>query len=375
MRDQADKRDGERSARRSAVAVTRWASWSGIALGEVAELIGLSPATLREWNERWGSDHLTSKPRGAPVPQLDRQQRNELIAILHQVGPSISHRAFVELAPFEIPRREVERFLDRYRHICDRRYGQACFHALRWHRPGSVWAMDFTEPDTAVEGRYRTLLVVRDLSSGFQLAALPCANEEAFQVVACLRGLFAAHGAPLVIKSDNGPAFIAESTQDLLRAHRITWLASPPYTPSYNGACEAGNGSIKTRAHHQAARNDRPEQWTCDDIEYARCEANHLGRPRGKLGPSPQEVWATRTPITYTDRIIFEHTLVKLRAERLEEWRRDTDAPPDAQPDKATASTLEREAISRSLFACNYLTTRRRRITLPNWRRKVRGIA
>jgi hypothetical protein len=63
------------------------------------------------------------------------------------------------------------------------------------------------------------------------------------------------------------------------------------------------------------------------------------------MGPLPQDVWATRTPITYTDRIISEHCVDRLRAERLEARCRDTGAAPDAQPDKATASTLEREAI------------------------------
>ena len=66
--------------------------------------------------------------------------------------------------------------------------------------------------------------------------------------MAVFRRLFLALGAPLVLKTDNGTHFTAESVELLLREHGITRLLSPPYLPAYNGACEAGHGSVKTRA-------------------------------------------------------------------------------------------------------------------------------
>jgi hypothetical protein len=54
----------------------------------------------------------------------------------------------------------------------------------------------------------------------------------------------------------------------------VIQLFSPPVTPEYNGACEAGNGSVKTLTDHQAAHHGRPGQWSCDDIETARSAAN-----------------------------------------------------------------------------------------------------
>lgn len=50
---------------------------------------------------------------------------------------------------------------------------------------------------------------------------------------------------PLVLKGDNGSAFISEQLKDLLRTRRILPLYSPPGTPSYNAACETGNRQIK----------------------------------------------------------------------------------------------------------------------------------
>ena len=51
-------------------------------------------------------------------------------------------------------------------------------------------------------------------------------------------------------------------------------LLSPPGTPEYNGAVEAGIESLKTRAHFIAARNDPPGEWTRDDVEGPRLMAN-----------------------------------------------------------------------------------------------------
>jgi len=76
-------------------------------------------------------------------------------------------------------------------------------------------------------------------------------------------------------------------------------LFSPPYYPQYNGACEAGFGTLKTYAHHEAAKHGRPHQWSCDDVEAARMRANELSRPHGYLRPTPAENYLWRIPVIY----------------------------------------------------------------------------
>src|SRR4051794_40312674 len=58
--------------------------------------------------------------------------------------------------------------------------------------------------------------------------------------------LFHEHGAALVLKSDNGAAFISEPLRRFLDGSPARLLLSPPYTPEYNGSIEAGNGALKT---------------------------------------------------------------------------------------------------------------------------------
>src|SRR5262249_37544808 len=120
-----------------------------------------------------------------------------------------------------------------------------------------------------------------------------------------LASLFATHGAPLVLKCDNGSPFGGEAVQDLLHAWHVEPLFSPPYTPRYNGSIEAGIGALKQRTESHAARAGHPGAWTLDDVAFALEEANAHARPFEAMGPSPGETWSTRQPITGTERERF----------------------------------------------------------------------
>ena len=51
-------------------------------------------------------------------------------------------------------------------------------HVLRWHKPGTVWAIDFFDAPLPVDGIFPYVFVVRDLASGNQLLALPVEDKE-----------------------------------------------------------------------------------------------------------------------------------------------------------------------------------------------------
>jgi hypothetical protein len=111
---------------------------------------------------------------------------------------------------------------------------------------------------------------------------------------------------------------------------------SPPYWPQYNGAAEAGIGSLKAHAHYEAARHARPAEWTCDDLEAARFKANELARPHSEPGfndPSPEIKWAERAPILPDERWAFyagvQQTTQTPSAEAVAVARRHTSQPED----------------------------------------------
>jgi hypothetical protein len=231
---------------------------------------------------------------------------------------------------------------------------------LRWVRPGWVWALDFLTPPNAVEGHYPRILAVRDLASGKMLLTLPCLDETAQTAVSGLSSLFAEHGPPLVLKMDNGSAQRSGDMCTLLRSFSVTALFSPARTPRYNGAVEAGIGSLKTRAHHLAAAAGRPEEWTLDDVEEARCVANDLGRPAGASGPTPEERWRDRVPILPAHRHDF-----RLRIARALRGLRLSDPAEEARPGRSRRDALRRAAITRALTDMGLLQFRTRRIPPP----------
>ena len=112
--------------------------------------------------------------------------------------------------------------------------------------------MTIHRPPEPIDGENESILAVRDLASGEQLLWQPVPDETAEETRFYLEVLFAEPGVPLVLKSDNGPGFIANLLQSFLEENRVAWLGSPPYTPSYNGSCEAGIGVLKARTAQRA---------------------------------------------------------------------------------------------------------------------------
>jgi transposase InsO family protein len=259
-----------------------------------------------------------------------------------------------------MPKRELDDMIRRYR---DTHYEgkRVTVHSLSWQKAGTVWAMDYTAPPNVIEGRYKTILAVRDLASGRLLWAAPAEHDDAETTVGALRALFAEHGPPLVIKSDNGKHFVNETVERLLAETRVAHLRSPYHTPTYNGSIEAGIGALKIRAHYEAARHDRPGHWTVEDVEGARLRGNELGFPNGTAAGTPDNAWAARTPIAELPRVEIAELIRKNSLEELQSRGYQGDAPFGAD----VRLNVERAAIARALCQLGLVQYRRRLVSLP----------
>jgi transposase InsO family protein len=231
---------------------------------------------------------------------------------------------------------------------------------LTWTTPGTVWAIDHTQPPQPVDGVYRQILAVRDLASGMQLAWTPVLDATAQEAALVLTSLFSQHGPPLVLKSDNGSAFISQKFHELLDAWHVTPLFSPPRTPRYNGACEAGIGAGKSRTAYRAARLGRFGEWTSDDLEAARCWANEHHYPHGLAAGTPAARFAARPLIDPAVRAAFQATIqrtqLKLDQKHLLAGLGLT---------HILRALLTRRAIRCALVEHSLLLTHRRSIPLP----------
>ena len=88
-------------------------------------------------------------------------------------------------------------------------------------------------PAPPIDGVDHAALAVRDLASGVQLAWQPVPDQTAAPAAAVLKSLIDQHGPPLVLKSDNGSAFLSETFAKVLAEHEIVWLPSPARMPWY----------------------------------------------------------------------------------------------------------------------------------------------
>ena len=352
-------RQAERTARSSAVAFARWMQRRGLTRSATARHLGLSASALSRWMRRWKEDRLLLRLRGRPVEDLDRDTRVGILAVFSLLGPHATLAALRDLFP-DVARGALEHLLERCRSVLRRR-SRWLIHTLRWTRPGAVWATDFTTPPAPIDGLYRRLLLVRDLASGRQLLALPCDGESAGLVVMVLRFLFQRYGPPLVLKMDNGSAFLSAEVETLLQQHGVFALFSPPGTPAYNGSVEAGIGSLEVRAFYESARHDRPGEWTCDDIAAAGRQANDTAHPWGLGGPTPERAWRSRTPLTEIEAQRFRSAY--------DHHRQHEDAEREIQPWQHRShwlrASIDRVALSRALIERGYLLIRSRRVTPP----------
>jgi transposase InsO family protein len=319
----------------------------------------LSPRTLRQWRHDAHAENLRLRSLGRPTLRAPRQHRDAVIDTLNQLGPMIGVPTLREHFP-NMPRAELTDLLQRYRRVWrSRRY--QLLHVLHWQRPGVTWAMDFAQAPHPIDGLYPYLLAVRDLASGQQLLWRPIASPNADEAIMALAALFLTHGAPFVLKTDNGSPFCAEATLAFLQRFAVLPLFSPPYWPRYNGAIEAGIGSLKTRTEIHATRRGYPTWWTADDVELARLEANATARLRGPDNPNPDTFWETRAPLTTDERNLFDASVQQQRiAARIElGW------PIEGELATLDARALDRQAIRRALVEHDYLLFRSRRIPLP----------
>lgn len=353
-REQRERRELEREQRKRAIALARWLIGAiHLTQRHAARLLRISLSTLERWLRNWRRGQRHAADRGRPRSRCTKEQRRAVHELLHDYGPDLPDAELRRRIP-GAPRNalldyaaQVRRYLHRHR----------VRYTLTWTRPGAVWALDFTHLEGAkLDTIHDRILVARDIASHMPLMLHPASSESADLALFVLRDLIARHGAPLVLKLDNGPAFICDEMKQLAVEHGIQLLFSPPRTPSYNGSIESGMGSLKNRLALEAARHNRAGHPTSDDLEAARIAIAECTASFGETSPSPADRWRSRTPITADERAAFLATLADLHAEELSRL----EIHPSDRYNRPGRSSVDRLVIRRALQRHGYLNIRRR---------------
>jgi putative transposase len=117
----------------------------------------------------------------------------------------------------------------------------------RMHSPfkaNVVWAYDFVF-DTTAEGQQIKCLTVIDEYTRECLAIDVAGSIRSKRVIEVLSRLVSVHGAPLFVRSDNGPEFVSHAILEWIAQSGIATSLSDPGKPWHNGADESFNGKLR----------------------------------------------------------------------------------------------------------------------------------
>jgi len=353
QRQHIERRTAEQSVRCRVAAACQAVATRGVPMVQLTRHLAISERTVRHW--RQAGDTSLTVSCGRPPRCASREERNRVYRFLKERGAATPLVAVRAAFP-QLRRVDVAEILRRFRRLARRR-AQRHQSRLEWRRAGAVWAADFKERREPLEGRYGWILSIKDLGSRYQLAWQPLVEATAAEVQAIYAELFAEHGPPLVMKSDNGGQFKADETKGLLAEHGVIPLYSPKRHPQYNGGVERANGQLASYQEALAQHHNRPSGPTCGDAEIARQLANELARPGGWQGPTARQLWNERTPLTPQERDAFRATVCERRTVVRAQW----EFAPDVALTHYPASAVDRRAVRDALVVHDLLRIHPRR--------------
>ena len=161
--------------------------------------------------------------------------------------------------------------------------------------PNHVWSYDFLFDATARKTRLKMLTIGDDYTRE-SLAIDVATSIPAFKVIAALTRLFAEHGAPEYIRSDNGPEFIANELRTWLEQHNAKTHYIAPGCPWQNGFRESFHARFRDEFLYSTLFASTKEARVL--VETFRQEYN-TDRPHQSLG--------YLTPAEFKQKWIREH--------------------------------------------------------------------
>ncbi len=186
------------------------------------------------------------------------QGRQLMIKELHDAHPGASKMKMLARSYVWWPNMDAElEAAVRQCHACQSNQAAPAAAPLHpWEWPNQPWMrlhVDFCGP---VLGKM--FLIVIDAYSKW-IEAHPMPSITSARTAETLRSIFATHGIPAVLVSDNGPSLVGAEFKHFLKKNGIKHVTTAPYHPSSNGCAERavrvfkegikkmGEGSVETK--------------------------------------------------------------------------------------------------------------------------------
>lgn len=219
---------------------------TGLPLVSLCRGMGIPIRTLRRWNSRRGAHKLLLRPPGpAKTGRFDPVVlTGELVSLSHGAHRTAGMGRLYGKYGDALSRRELAGMAEEVRKEQNDIARRNLFR-IEWRVPGIIWAIDGTAFTSESTGK-QEILTVRDMCSKYLLKPMvtqwtPCCGE----VSGHTGELTNTREPPLFMKMDNGGNLVGGEHMDVLAAHRIIPLISPPVYPRYNGSLENAQADVK----------------------------------------------------------------------------------------------------------------------------------
>ena len=145
---------------------------------------------------------------------------------------------------------------------------------------GQVWAYDFVF-DACANGQQLKCLTVIDEFTRESLAIDVAGSIRSGRVIEVLAQLISLHGAPKILRSDNGPEFVSKALLKWATGQNLNIALIDPGKPWQNGTTESFNGKFRDECLSMEWFRNRVEAKAV--IDQWRQHYNYI-RPHSSLG-------------------------------------------------------------------------------------------
>ena len=184
-----------------------------------------------------------------------------------------------------------------------------------WEWPGRPWSrlhLDFAGPFIG-----HMFLVLVDAHSKW-LDAHIMSNITAPVTIEKLRSIFATHGLPDSVVTDNGPTFTSELFQEFMEKNGIRHVRTAPYHPASNGLAERAVETLKDGLRKMSGHTL--------ETKLSRFLFQYRITPHTTTGISPAEMLMGRKPKSHLDLLHPDVGARVVRSQEEQKGRRDQHA-------------------------------------------------
>jgi len=248
----------------------------------LCRVVGVPYGSFRRWKARLAQG-APARSRPGPkkvVPLSLEELRGAVDGLDHGGQRSRGATALYRQYQTQISRRELAILIATVRRALAQQHQAALCH-ITWQVPGLVWSLDDTELARSPHQVLR-LHQVQELASRYKFR--PWVGERILgeTVAEHLEQLFRQHGAPLVLKRDNGGNLNQHAVDVVLARYWVVPLNSPRQYPPYNGGMERAVRELKAPLREKLrASGPLPAAEVQHWAELLAHDLNH--RPRRSL--------------------------------------------------------------------------------------------